>query len=105
MPAGSSAAPPAWRCAPSDVTPRRPLFAVADLVRVTTLAATAVAVLSLASCARDAAAICASAGGTYTGSTCSKSNERLRAAEAACESVGGVFLMGDERCAFGEGGP
>jgi hypothetical protein len=85
--------------------PRRPLFAVAALVPVTTLVAVAVALLSLGGCARDAAAICASAGGTYTGSTCSKSNERLRAAEAACESVGGVFLMGDERCAFGEGGP
>ena len=85
--------------------PRRPPFAVAALVCLTTLSATAIALLSLAGCARDAAAICASAGGTYTGSTCSKSNERLRAAEAACESVGGVFLMGDERCAFGEGGP
>ena len=85
--------------------PRRPPFAVAALVHFTTRAATAIALLFLAGCARDAAAICASAGGTYTGSTCSKSNERLRAAEAACESVGGVFLMGDERCAFGEGGP
>ena len=85
--------------------PRRPPFAVADLVHVATRTAAAVALLSLASCARDAATICAAAGGTYTGSTCSKSNERLRAAEAACESVGGVFLMGDERCAFGEGGP
>ena len=84
--------------------PPRPLSAVADLVCLT-LAAGAVVLLSLAGCARDAAAICAAAGGTYTGSTCSKSNERLRAAEAACESVGGVFLMGDERCAFGEGGP
>ena len=72
---------------------------------ITTLVAAAVALLSLGGCARDAAAICTSAGGIYTGSTCSKSNERLRAAEAACESVGGVFLMGDERCAFGEGGP
>ena len=89
----------------ADVTPRRPLLAVADLIHVTMLIATAVALVSLAGCAGDAAAICASAGGTYTGSTCSKSNERLRAAEAACESVGGVFLMGDERCAFGEGGP
>src|SRR5215470_4540690 len=84
--------------------PARPLSAVADLVCLT-LAAGTVALLSLAGCARDAAAICAAAGGTYTGSTCSKSNERLRAAEVACESVGGVFLMGDERCAFGEGGP
>jgi hypothetical protein len=84
---------------------RRPLLAVAALVQLTTLAAAVVALLSLASCARDAAAICASAGGTYTGSTCSKSNARLRAAEDACESVGGVYLMGDERCAFGEGGP
>jgi hypothetical protein len=85
--------------------PRRPLLAVAALVHLTTLAAASIAFLSLASCARDAAAICASAGGTYTGGTCSKSNARLRAAEDACESVGGVYLMGDERCAFGEGGP
>ena len=85
--------------------PRRLRFAVAALVDLTTLAAAAAGLLSLASCARDAAAICASAGGTYTGSTCSKSNARLGAAEAACESLGGVYLKGDERCAFGEGGP
>ena len=83
--------------------PRRPPFAVADLVHVATRTAAAVALLSLASCARDAAAICTSAGGTYTGSTCTRSNAHPKAEEEACESIGGVYLMGEGRCAFGAG--
>ena len=69
-----------------------------------TLAITVV-VLLLAGCAQDAAAICSGAGGTYLGGTCSRWGPRQQAAQDACERSGGVYLRGDERCAFGEGGP
>ncbi len=78
--------------------------AVIRQVGCAALAASAV-LLCCAGCAQDAAAICASAGGTYVGGTCSRWTPRRQAAEDFCESQGGVYLTGDERCAFGEGGP
>jgi hypothetical protein len=63
------------------------------------------ALLSLGGCAQDAAAICSGAGGTYVGGTCSRWSPRQQAAQDACETSGGVYLRGDERCALGEGGP
>lgn len=55
-----------------------------------------------AGCA-NAATICAAAGGRYTGDTCTRPGQQ--AAQETCERVGGVFLEGEGRCAFGEGGP
>ncbi len=68
-------------------------------------AALAAALLSLAGCALNGTAICEAAGGTYVGGTCSRWGPRQRAAQEMCESNGGVYLTGEDRCAFGEGGP
>ena len=67
--------------------------------------AMAAAALSLAGCGIDAASVCKSAGGTYVGSTCSRSSPREQAVKESCESGGGVFLRGQDLCAYGEGGP
>ena len=65
-------------------------------------------VLSLAGCAGSGrlsgTALCAAAGGTYTGSTCSRWSRAQQAAQEMCETSGGVYLAGTEECAFGMGG-
>ena len=55
-----------------------------------------------AGCA-NAAAICAAAGGTYEGDTCTRPG--YQAAEAACSRGGAIYLKGEERCVLGSGGP
>jgi len=67
--------------------------------------AIAAAALSLTGCGIDAAAVCKSAGGSYVGSTCSRSGSKERAVQESCESGGRVYLRGQEVCARGEGGP
>src|SRR5262245_30528183 len=50
------------------------------------------------------AGICASAGGTYAGGTCTQAfSPALQAAEQSCDARGGVFLAGQNVCAFGMG--
>ena len=65
--------------------------------------------LSLAGCAGSGwlsgTAICEAAGGTYTGGTCSRWGPAQQAAQDWCETSGGVYLAGQEQCAFGMGGP
>src|SRR5262249_25877170 len=61
--------------------------------------------LSLAGCSLDAAATCKAAGGTYVGSTCTRSGPREDALRQQCELGGGVYLRGQELCAYGSGGP
>jgi hypothetical protein len=65
--------------------------------------------LSLAGCAGSGwlsgTAICEAAGGTYTGGTCSRWGPAQQAAQEMCETSGGVYLAGQEQCAFGMGGP
>ena len=67
-------------------------------------------VLSLAGCAGSGGrlsgtALCEAAGGTYTGGTCSRWGPAQQAAQEMCETSGGVYLAGQEQCAFGMGGP
>lgn len=57
-----------------------------------------------ASCALDAATLCAAAGGAYTDRTCIRWSPGLQAAQDACAAVGGVYLGGQDTCAFGAGG-
>jgi hypothetical protein len=71
----------------------------------TSTLAIAAVLLSLAGCSFDAAAVCKAAGGTYVGSTCSRWGPRQEALREMCESNGGVFLSGQDLCAYGEGGP
>jgi hypothetical protein len=58
-----------------------------------------------AGCGSDAAAICSAAGGTYAGDTCTRWTPYQQAAQNACETHGGVYSLGQNRCEFGEGGP
>lgn len=60
---------------------------------------------SVAGCGSNGSAICEGAGGTYVGVTCTRWGPRQQEAERMCESRGGVYLRGEESCAFGEGGP
>jgi hypothetical protein len=66
-------------------------------------------VLSLAGCAGSgwlsATALCEAAEGTYTGGTCTRWGPAQQADQEMCERSGGVYLAGQERCAFGMGGP
>jgi len=67
-------------------------------------AAVAALALSVAGCAgASGTAICEAAGGTYTAGTCSRSSPGQQAAERACEGRGGVYLSGQDTCAFGMG--
>jgi hypothetical protein len=63
-------------------------------------------VLSLAGCAGSGwgTALCEAAGGTYTGGTCSRWGPSQQAAQETCDASGGVYLAGQEECAFGMGG-
>src|SRR5262245_42441756 len=62
--------------------------------------------LMISGCAgAGGAAMCEAAGGTYASGTCSRWNAELEAAKQRCETRGGVFLAGQDRCAFGMGGP
>ena len=65
--------------------------------------AVAAILLALAGC--NAVATCQAAGGTYVGSTCTRSNPLESQIKAQCESGGGVYLRGQDLCAYGEGGP
>ena len=58
-----------------------------------------------AGCGFNAGAICQNAGGTYVGDTCTHWTPYQQALETECEKRGGVYLVGQGRCAFGEGGP
>jgi hypothetical protein len=49
--------------------------------------------------------ICENAGGRYTNGGCDTSTPAKQAARDWCETHGGVYLAGQEYCAFGEGGP
>jgi len=64
--------------------------------------------LSLAGCAgsgwSSGIALCEAAGGTYAGGTCSRWGPAQQAAEEMCDTSGGVYLAGQERCEFGMGG-
>jgi hypothetical protein len=71
----------------------------------TSIAFAIAVLLSAAGCGSNAAAICERAGGTYVGGTCSRWGPRQEEAQHMCESRGGVYLRGQESCAFGEGGP
>jgi hypothetical protein len=73
--------------------------------RATSVTLAIAVLLSAAGCGSNASAICAGAGGTYVGGTCSRWGPRQQEAEQMCESRGGVYLRGEESCAFGEGGP
>jgi hypothetical protein len=69
-------------------------------------AALATIALALSACATGGGAgICEAAGGTYAGGTCSRWSPVLEAAKRMCETRGGVFLAGQDTCAFGMGGP
>lgn len=70
-------------------------------------AAIAGIMLSVSACSGPGggAAICASAGGTVVDGTCSRWSVRLEAAKQMCETSGGVFLAGQDTCAYGMGGP
>jgi hypothetical protein len=60
---------------------------------------------AMAGCGLDARKWCEGAGGTYTGTSCTRSAPGERAAEDACEARGGVYLRGQDRCEVGGGGP
>jgi hypothetical protein len=49
--------------------------------------------------------ICENAGGRYTNEGCDTSTPAKQAARDWCETHGGVYLAGQESCAFGAGGP
>ena len=70
------------------------------LVRAIVLAA-----LVAAGCAGGlgGASLCEGAGGAYAGGTCSQSSPSLQAAKDSCETRGGVFLAGQNICAYGLG--
>jgi len=69
-------------------------------------AAIAVMTLPLVACSSaQSDRICAAAGGHYTNGTCERSSPEQDAAQEWCETHGGVYLNGQDNCAFGEGGP
>jgi hypothetical protein len=59
----------------------------------------------VAGCGLDARKLCERAGGTHTGTSCTRSTPGEQAAEDACEAHGGVYLRGQDRCEIGGGGP
>jgi hypothetical protein len=59
--------------------------------------------LPLAGCA--GASLCEAAGGSYTGSTCTRWSQGQEAASEWCQANGGVYLGGQARCEWGSGGP
>jgi hypothetical protein len=66
------------------------------------------AVLSLSACtgAGRISDLCGATGGHWVGAICQHQWTRAeRAEQAGCEGAGGVYLQGDDTCAFGEGGP
>ena len=74
------------------------------MTRLRALSATIVAAaLSLTGCA--GASLCEAAGGTYTGSTCTRWSAGQEAAAEWCQRNGGVYLGGQDRCEWGSGGP
>ena len=71
------------------------------------LSVTVVALMLLLSACTTAqlCRICQNAGGRYTTEGCDASTPAQQAARDWCETHGGVYLAGQEYCAFGEGGP
>ena len=61
--------------------------------------------LGAAGCGLDVAASCARAGGAYRDGICERWSAGQQAAREACESRGGVYLTGQDSCAYGMGGP
>ncbi|HKZ06924.1 MAG TPA: hypothetical protein VJU81_15785 [Methylomirabilota bacterium] len=62
--------------------------------------------IGAAGCALDAAAICKTSGGTYTGGTCTTQwGPSQQAAWERCKASGGVYLGGSDTCVLGSGGP
>ena len=72
-------------------------------VSVVVLSAITAAALTLAGCAAPGTSLCAAAGGTYERGTCSAPSAN-EAVEAACERRGGMYLPGQNYCAFRGGG-
>ena len=66
-------------------------------------------VLWLAGCAGggglSGTALCEAAGGAYTEGTCTRWGPGQQAAQEMCQTSGGVYLAGQDQCAFGMGGP
>jgi hypothetical protein len=61
--------------------------------------------LLLSACTTDQLArICQNAGGRYTAEGCDASTPAQKAAKDWCETHGGVYLAGQDYCAFGAGG-
>jgi len=61
--------------------------------------------LLLSACSTDQLVrICQNAGGRYTNEGCDASTPAQKAAKDWCETHGGVYLAGQEYCAFGAGG-
>jgi hypothetical protein len=71
------------------------------------LSVTLVALMPLLSACDTAelSRICQNAGGRYTTGGCDASTPAQQAARDWCETAGGVYLAGQEYCAFGHGGP
>lgn len=61
--------------------------------------------IGVAGCARDAASLCAGAGGAYAAGTCIRWSPGQQAAQDGCEANGGVYMGGNDTCEFGMGGP
>jgi len=62
-----------------------------------------VAGLALSGCAVRGTGLCAAAGGTYEGGTCVGPGAS-EATDAACDRRGGIYLPGQNYCAFRGGG-
>jgi len=72
---------------------------------VTVSAFTIAVMLFVASCTTEQRVnLCRNAGGTYTNGSCDASTPAQKAAKEWCETHGGVYLAGQEYCAFGAGG-
>jgi hypothetical protein len=58
-----------------------------------------------AGCGLDGVRVCEAGGGTYSRGTCIRSGVGQQEAEDFCQSHGGVYLGGEDRCEVGFGGP
>jgi len=79
---------------------------VSSVVVLSTRLVTAViaVVVLLSGCAgTSGTAICEAAGGRYAGGTCARSIPGQQAAQERCKTHGGVYLGGQDTCAFGMG--
>jgi hypothetical protein len=71
-------------------------------VAISTAAILSIALSCLSACG-NAAAICARAGGSLEGGTCTRSGPQDAANKQWCEEHGAVYLAGSGTCAYGEG--